>query len=688
MLAVSPEIAAIGARELVDGTDGKVSSSNYTIVITEKGGKPRPESFDQNEITIGRVQGNDIVLPKGNISKRHSRIVLRDGKFIIVDLKSTNGTFVNGKRISSPQVLKEGDKIYIGDFTLQLEMKAGAAAAAEASPAKQAAPAAPPQKNGNGLGALAQDDDAGADDALFEEPEPKRNDAADDLLGGDDGDGGDMEPMIPPSPPPRNPTPPPISRPKPPPPQPVDEPASVVAPRREPQKPIAPPPKQRPQQPPPPVVDQQFQIELPPLQALQARGAVFLSVAKALAADGGIPPDDESTLEKARSAAEKTLTALQKKLAGAEWQSWPTAIAREIAGLGPLTELLEDEAVVEIFINGPTQILVRRAADTSSIGIPLTPVNAFFSSDEAVALVVRRIMNAAGLKFDAEHPIAEARMADGTRVNGVHHAAAVKGPIVTISRTSTRNATLAELVGEGMLSKNMADFLELCVRSRRNVAICGGPGAGTGTLLSALAAAIPHDERIVVVEQVARLKMPQAHVVTLEPRPLRGGPSATNMRDLVANAVRMRPNRVVVNEVNGGEALELSLAMAGRQDGSLFTTYASTARDCLDRLETMIRMAGLDVQAKVVREQIAASVNVVVSLTRFADGSSRVTQVAEVTGVEVDLVTTQDIFVFKRERFDDNGAVVGRFLATGTQPRFYDELQRRGDNVDPAIFRE
>jgi pilus assembly protein CpaF len=160
------------------------------------------------------------------------------------------------------------------------------------------------------------------------------------------------------------------------------------------------------------------------------------------------------------------------------------------------------------------------------------------------------------------------------------------------------------------------------------------------------------------------------------------------MRDLVGNAVRMRPNRVVVNEVNGAEALELSMAMAGRQDGTIFTTYASSPRDCLDRLETMIRMAGLDVQAKVVREQIAASVNVVVSLTRFADGSSRVTQIAEVTGVEVDLVTTQDIFVFKRERFDETGAVVGRFLPTGTQPRFYDELQRRGDNVDPSIFRE
>jgi pilus assembly protein CpaF len=668
-------------------------SSNYTIVITEKGGKPRSEAFDQNEITIGRVQGNDIVLPKGNISKRHSRIVLRDGKFIIVDLKSTNGTFVNGKRISSPQVLKDSDKIYIGDFTLQLEMKGAGGAVEPARPIPTPAPV-PAVKNGNGHQAGHQAE--ANDDDLFAEDEAAPGGAAEedrDPLGLDEDD--NIEPAIPSAPPPRTPTPPPAPAPKPKAPEPKppvvvdDQPivkpkaaAPKAEPKPEPARPRPPPVEPRPQG--------DLQIELPPLVAMQARGAVFLSVSKALSDNqpGNIPPDDDVTLEKARQAAEKTLQALQKKLQGADTTGWPLQIGREVVGLGPLTELLEDPAVVEIFINGPHQILVRRAPDSSSIGIPLTAVNSFFSSDEAVALVVRRIMWAAGIKFDAEHPIAEARMADGTRVNAVHHAAAVRGPLVTFSRSSTRNASLAELVDENMLSKNMAEFLELCVRSRRNIAICGGPGAGTGTLLSALAACIPEDERTVVVEQVARLKLPQPHVVTLEPRPLRGGPSATNMRDLVANAVRMRPNRVVVHEVNGAEALELSMAMAGRQDGTLFTTYASTARDCLDRLETMIRMAGLDVQDKVVREQIASSVNVVVSLTRFADGSSRVTQVAEVTGVEVDLVTTQDIFTFKRERFDENGAVVGRFLATGTQPRFYDELNRRGDQLDPSIFRE
>lgn len=648
---------------------------SFTIVITEKGGKPRAEVFDQGEITIGRVQGNDIVLPKGNISKRHSRIVQRDGKFIIVDLKSTNGTYVNGKRISAPQVLKDGDKLYIGDFTITLESPDGVGAGgggAEADPGGDEEEAAAPPPVPAPAPQPAGDDD---DDVIFgaEEAAPPRR------------------PEPPPAPPPPKPEPvrPEPVRPEPraevpdaPRPKPAAEPReSSRQLRKEP-----PPPAPRPQQ--PQRRRQDLQIALPAASALNARGAVFSSVTKALAADGGLPPDDDSTLERARSAAEKTLNALAKKLAGENTDGWPLQIAREICGLGPLGELLEDQNVVEIFVNGPHQILVRRAPDSSSVGVPLTPVQAFFSSDEAVALVVRRIMHAAGVRFDAEHPIAEARLADGTRVNAVHHAATVRGPLVTISRSSTRNATLDELVAENMLSRNMAEFLELCVRARRNVCICGGPGAQIGTLMSAMAATIDDEERIVIVEQVARLKLPQPHIVTLEPRPLRGGPSAATVRDLVGNALRMRPGRVLVHEVTGGEAHELFVAMGGRQDGTLFTSYAATTRDCLDRLETMISMAGLDVQRRVVREQIASSLDIIVTVTRFADGSSRVTQISEVTGVEVDLVTTQDLFTFKREGFDDQGAVMGRFQATGSPPRFYDELQRRGDSVNLAIFRD
>ncbi len=649
---------------------------SYAIVITEKGGKPRAESFENNEITIGRVAENDIVLAKGNISKRHSRIVLRDGKFIIVDLKSTNGTFVNGKRINAPVVLKDADKIYIGDYTLQLEAAKGAAASDDAKPAAAAARERP---------AAAEASLSDVDDPELFVPNGKGNKV----------DVEEDEPL-----PPAPVAPPAAALPR------KDSRSVKVDAKSEPRlpdvklpdvKPAEPRPEPRPEprvEPRPMRADKpqargSLSIDLPPGQALQARAAVFTSVEKNIPrGDNGLPPDDEATLERVRGAAEKVLGMQQKRLAGANTEGWAIQIAREVCALGPLTELLEDETVVELFINGPHQVLARRAPDSSSLGVPLQAVEAFFSSEEAVALVIRRIMHGAGLKFDSENPIAECRMADGTRVNAVHHAASVRGPVVTISRTSTRNAVLDELIAEGTLSKAMADFLELCVRARKNVCICGGAGSGTGTLLSALSGTIDDDERIVLVEQVARLRLPQPHVVALEPRPVRGGPSAATMRELVANALRMRPGRLVVHEVNGGEALELSVAMAGRQDGTLFTTYASTARDCLDRLETMIRMAGLDVQSKVVREQIAASVDVVVCLTRFADGSSRVTQIAEVTGIEVDLVKTQDIFTFKRERIDDNGIVVGRFMATGTAPRFYEDLQRRGDKVDLAIFRD
>jgi pilus assembly protein CpaF len=668
---------------------------SYTIVITEKGGKPRSEVFEQNEITIGRVAGNDIVLPKGNISKRHSRIVLRDGKFIIVDLRSTNGTYVNGKRINSPQVLKDADKVYIGDYTLVLEGQGDGLN---------------PDNGGEGLEDPVERDPDPPPEAEGEPPEEEMFPRAEEESIVPPGSPGRPEPARPEParPEPARPEP---ARPEPARPEPArPEAARLEPPRPEPARPEAQRPlangaagpgaagrplrpEPRPSDPPRPrpnplAAAAQLQVALPPLMALQARGAVFLAVTKALAAEGVLPPDDEATLERARAMAEKQIGLLAKKLSAANTEGWAVQVAREACGLGPLGDLLEDNSVVEIFVNGPHQVLVRRAPDSSAVGIPLNAATAFFSSDEAVALVVRRIMQTAGVKFDAEHPIAEARLPDGTRVNAVHHAAAVRGPLVTISRSSTRNATLQELVAENLLSRNMADFLELCVRARRNICVCGGPGAQIGTVMSAMASTIDYEERIVVVEQVARLKLPQPHVVTLEPRPLRGGPSAATVRDLVGNALRMRPNRVIVHEVTSAEAHDLFVAMGGRQDGTLFTTYASTTRDCLDRLETMISMAGLDVQGRVVREQIASSLDLIVNVTRFADGSSRVTQISEVTGVEVDLITTQDLFTFKREGFNDGGAVIGRFQATGTPPRFYDELQRRGDSVNLAIFRD
>jgi pilus assembly protein CpaF len=602
----------------------------YKLLVEEKGQEPKLMTFDKVEITIGRVKHNDVVLEKGNVSQKHLKLVHKDGKFVVADLRSTNGTYVNGKRINAPYVLKMEDKITVGDFTI------GIASVED------------------------MDDDDHLDnldnhDNLFpEEPPPA---------------------LAPPAPAPL----PKIQTP-------VEPPRPTPAPTPQPPRHQTPAPRKQ------GLVD--MGTALPPTNALQTRAAVFAAVLKSLTenkfcTDQGLPFDDAAGVERATSTIEKMLAnpSVRDRLRGTSVEGWAAQMAAELTGVGRLAELLEDSSVVELFINGPHQVLVRRATEASSLGVPLQDGAIYFSSEEALTLVVRRMLLAAGVPFDGNHPVAEARLQDGSRINAVHPSVSVRGPLITISRSSTRNASLDALVAEGVMSRPMAEFLELCVRARRNVCICGGPGAQVGTVLSAMAATIPEDERIVVVEQVARLRLPQPHTVTLEPRPLHGGPSPASMRDLVANGLRMRPSRIVVHEVTGAEAHDLFIAMGGRQDGTLFTSYASTSRDCMDRLETLIAIAGMDVQRRVLREQIAASLDIIVTVTRYADGSSKVTQISEVTGVEVDLLTLQDLFTFKRERFDENGAVQGRFLTSNTPPRFYDELQRRGDAVNLAIFR-
>jgi pilus assembly protein CpaF len=640
----------------------------YKLLVQEKGQEPKLMTFDKVEITVGRVNQNDVVLEKGNVSKKHLKVVHKDGKFVVADLRSTNGTYVNGKRINAPYVMKMEDKITVGDFTIGIA-------------------------NVEDMGD--EDENPDNQDNLFpEEPPPAPAAPVAAPLPKI------QTPVEPPRPTP-TPTPAPTPQPQPQ----VQRPTPPPAPTPQPREPELRPdvrPDVRPELQPPrhqtPAPRKQGLVDmgtaLPPTNALQTRAAVFAAVLKSLTenkfcTDQGLPFDDAAGVERATSTIEKMLAnpSVRDRLRGTSVEGWAAQMAAELTGVGRLAELLEDSSVVELFINGPHQVLVRRATEASSLGVPLQDGAIYFSSEEALTLVVRRMLLAAGVPFDGNHPVAEARLQDGSRINAVHPSVSVRGPLITISRSSTRNASLDALVAEGVMSRPMAEFLELCVRARRNVCICGGPGAQVGTVLSAMAATIPEDERIVVVEQVARLRLPQPHTVTLEPRPLHGGPSPASMRDLVANGLRMRPSRIVVHEVTGAEAHDLFIAMGGRQDGTLFTSYASTSRDCMDRLETLIAIAGMDVQRRVLREQIAASLDIIVTVTRYADGSSKVTQISEVTGVEVDLLTLQDLFTFKRERFDENGAVQGRFLTSNTPPRFYDELQRRGDAVNLAIFR-
>ncbi len=584
---------------------------DFQVTITEKGGKPSSQTFSQSEVTIGRVPGNDIVLPKGNISKRHSRIVLRDGRFIIVDLKSTNGTYVNGKRINSPQVLHRVDKVYIGDFTIQVDGQGD-------EPQKAPAPPEPEED-------VAIDDDS---EDLFDALDGDMMSEAEALLKDS------SEDAAPPTPAPE--------------------------PRKEAPAPPAPRASRRPRRAnggAPPAMEV-------PASTIEDRKRVFEAVKNAVADARGA--DMKKAAEKAVGAAIDKLGSRGKAPAGANLDAWRREIVDEVTGLGAVGPLLDDPGVTEIFVNGPYQVYVRRDAEEPR------PEPAMFSSPEALSAVIARMLRGTGLAFDDDHPVVEARLADGTRIHAVHPSCARSGPVLTLTRRSQSAMSLDDLVGEGVLTAGMAEFLSTCVRTRRNVLIAGSPGADLGTFVGAVAGAAPDGERVVCVEQAGDLPLQAAHLVRLEAR------APSRMREAVAAAVRMCPDRLVVHELGGAESLDVLIAMGGGQDGAIASSYAGSAQEALSRLGTMMTL-GDDIPARIARKQIADALDVVVVLTRYGDGNERVSEVVEVTGADVDLVTTQAIFTYKKDR--------DSFSAKG-EPRFYQELKRRGEQVDASIFRD
>jgi len=285
--------------------------------------------------------------------------------------------------------------------------------------------------------------------------------------------------------------------------------------------------------------------------------------------------------------------------------------------------------------------------------------------------------------------LVDARLADGSRVNAIIPPLALKGPCITIRKFKRDLLTTDNLIDFGTLTPQMAEFLDTCVKMRRNIVISGGSGAGKTTLLNVLSSYIPGRERIVTIEDAAELLLPQEHVVSLESRPSNSeGKGQITIRDLVRNSLRMRPDRIVVGECSGGEALDVLQAMNTGHDGSLTTLHASSAREALGRLETMVLMGGMELPVRAIREQIASAVNLIVQQTRFADGTRKVTAISEISGMKMDVITMEDVFTFKQDGFDGDGKVSGKFIATGFVPRFYDDLQRRGVPVNMDIFRE
>ncbi|MFA6562124.1 MAG: ATPase, T2SS/T4P/T4SS family [Verrucomicrobiia bacterium] len=362
----------------------------------------------------------------------------------------------------------------------------------------------------------------------------------------------------------------------------------------------------------------------------------------------------------------------------------PAQITREIIqeaiGLGPLDDLLDDNDITEIMVNGPDKIYVERRGK-----IQLTERT--FVDDAQVLAIIERIVAPIGKRIDESSPYVDARLADGSRVNAIIAPLSLKGPTITIRKFAKTPFTVADLVRFGTMTDQVADFMRICVLLRKNIIISGGTGSGKTTLLNVLSNYLPKDERIVTIEDTAELRLNQPHVVSLEARPANiEGRGAVTIRDLVRNALRMRPDRIVVGECRGGESLDMLQAMNTGHDGSLTTVHSNSPRDTISRMETMVLMAGMDLPSRAIREQIAAAVDIICHTDRLSDGTRRVTKISEVTGMEKDVIVMQDMFIFKQTGLDPKGKVLGYFTATGSVPTFIDEVRIRGLQLDRSVF--
>ncbi len=357
-------------------------------------------------------------------------------------------------------------------------------------------------------------------------------------------------------------------------------------------------------------------------------------------------------------------------------------VLAEAVGLGPLEDLLENENVSEVMVNACDEIFYEESGQLKKSKVT-------FTNDRSVIGAIERIVAPLGRRIDESSPMVDARLKDGSRVNAVIPPLALKGPSITIRKFMKHRLTAENLMDFGSISGDMVKFLETAIHHKRNVVISGGTGSGKTTLLNVLSNYIPDDERIVTVEDAAELTLYQSNLVSLEARPPnQEGKGAVPIRELVKNCLRMRPDRIVVGECRGGEALDMLQAMNTGHDGSLTTIHSNSPRDCISRMEVLVLMSGMDLPVRAIREQIASAVNIIVQQTRFSCGSRRVTSITEVTGVEGDTIQLSEIFKFRQTGYNEEGKVAGRFEATGLVPEFYEDLRKRGIDVDMSIFRE
>ncbi len=600
-----------------------------SITIAEKGGAAKRLDFQQDEISIGRVQGNDVVLPRSNVSKKHARIEVRDNTIFVLDLESTNGTFVNGKRITAKQALHSLDKIQIGDFSITVNEPDDVAFANQQ-----------PLSDRQARRRL----DGGSD------TNERDKNVADDYSGGEslaESNGFSAAESMP-------------SRP------------SVAAPRLV--APVRPPTKES--------TTPTVRSELD--QQAEQYAVLLGDVRKRVLERVDLRDKSVDQLNELRGQTDQVVREVVGQTSVPSWangESLITDVERELLGLGPLDEFFADDSVSEIMVDNARQIFVTSDGQ-------VTQSSKIFSSDVALMDVIERLLAPLGRHVSESSPMVDVRLMNGTAINIVIPPLALRGPALTVHKPKQQTMNIDQLVAFGTLTRSMADFLDMCIAARKNVVISGMYGSGRTTLLNCLAARIPEGERIVTIEDAAELQLPQAHCVALAARaPGSDGAGGIAIRDLVHNSLRMNPSRIVLGECLGNETLDIVQAMNAGHN-FLLTLHANSPIDCLAKLESMVLTSGVNLPLRAVREQIASAVNVIVQVTQFVDGSHKISLVSEISGMEADVINMQDIFYYKQDPLDDTNEVKGTFITTGIIPKFYEDLKQRGISADLEIFRE
>ncbi|MBN2056187.1 Flp pilus assembly complex ATPase component TadA [bacterium] len=561
--------------------------------IKDRNGSEQIKSITAARISIGRNYDNDVVLRHSKVSRQHAALVHENGAYIIEDLRSSNGTYINDEKLVTRHRLRTGDVIRIADFELLLDVPIEDTSAVSVE-SKATAPSA---------------------------PRPKR------------------EVELPPEPE-RERTPLPARK-------------TSSDQKRE-------------------------QILFEIRQEIHKRLLEYMDLRKM---DFGKIQDLQLHEDTGRLVDEIILE-LSDDIPG--WVDRPRLskdVLDEALGLGAIEDYLRDESITEVMVNNADQIFIERAGR-------LQRVNRRFSSNEAVLAVIERIVGPIGRRIDESNPYVDARLKDGSRVNAIIPPLALTGPTVTIRKFAKNPYTIENLISFGTLSAEMAMFLKACVMGRRNIIISGGTGSGKTTLLNVVSAFIPEGERIITIEDSAELQLPQAHVVSLESRPPNiEGKGAITIRDLVRNSLRMRPDRIVVGECRGAEALDMLQAMNTGHEGSISTVHANTPNDSLHRLETMVLMAGMEMPMQAIRDQITSAINIIVQTHRFSDGTRKITNISEVRGFDkANRIKVVHIMRYRQETLDAEGRVIGDFISTGEIPTFIDEFKARGIRIDAGVF--